>query len=98
MDALQNLASPSAKVVRDGQPAMTIPSGQVVLGDLVQVEVGDVVPADLRLLSSMNFETDEALLTGEALPIAKDHSATWPSDDVDIPVGGELARDLCEPR
>lgn len=38
---------------------------------------GDVVPADLRLASSMNFETDEALLTGKSLPVSKDHLAKW---------------------
>lgn len=57
--------------------------------------VGDVVPADLRLVEAMNFETDEALLTGESLPVAKDINATWNTkesdfDPRDVGVGGEL--------
>jgi hypothetical protein len=56
---------------------------------------GDVIPADLRLVEAMNFETDEALLTGESLPVAKDMNATWDTksadgmfDPRDIGVGG----------
>lgn len=64
--------------------------------------IGDVVPADLRLVSANNFETDEALLTGESLPVAKDVNAVWDDksgefDARDIGVGGELIVSLvCE--
>lgn len=52
------------------------------------------MPADLRLVSASNFETDEALLTGESLPVAKDINATWDDksgdfDARDVGVGGE---------
>ena len=71
MDALRNLASPSANVVRDGNE-MTISSGEVVPGDIVTIKMGDTVPADLRMFEVMNLECDEAILTGEALPVAKE--------------------------
>ncbi|KAL6246452.1 potassium/sodium eff [Rhinocladiella similis] len=71
MDALRSLSSPSAAVVRDGNE-MTIPSGEVVPGDIVSIKTGDTVPADLRMFEVMNLECDEAILTGEALPVAKE--------------------------
>ncbi|EXJ88478.1 potassium/sodium efflux P-type ATPase, fungal-type [Capronia coronata CBS 617.96] len=71
MDALRSLSSPSASVVRDGNET-TIPSAEVVPGDIVSVKTGDTIPADLRLFEVMNLECDEAILTGEALPVAKE--------------------------
>ncbi|KAL8290177.1 hypothetical protein RQP46_003116 [Phenoliferia psychrophenolica] len=76
MDSLRSLASPTANVIRGGV-AITVPSAQVVVGDLIEIKTGDVIPADLRLVEAMNFETDEALLTGESLPVAKDAKASW---------------------
>lgn len=71
MDSLRSLSSPSAKVTRDGNE-VTIPSTEVVPGDIVSIKTGDTVPADLRLFEVMNLECDEAILTGEALPVAKE--------------------------
>ena len=71
MDALRSLSSPSATVLRDGNQ-LTIPSVEVVPGDVVYIKTGDTVPADLRLFDVMNLETDEAILTGEAIPVAKE--------------------------
>ena len=65
MDSLRSLSSPSAVVVRDGSE-ITIPSGQVVPGDIVSIKTGDTVPADLKMFEVMNLECDEAILTGEA--------------------------------
>ncbi|GAA6033364.1 hypothetical protein JCM8097_006713 [Rhodosporidiobolus ruineniae] len=76
MDSLRSLASPNAHVVRNGKIS-SIPSPQVVVGDIVEVKTGDTIPADLRLIETVNFETDEALLTGESLPVAKDAHANW---------------------
>lgn len=74
MDSLRSLSSPTATVLRDGK-IDHIPSITVVPGDIVELKTGDVVPADLRLFEAMNFETDEALLTGESLPVHKDPDA-----------------------
>merc|ERR1711881_381687 len=71
MDSLRNLASPTANVVRDGNQ-VTIANLEVVPGDIVILKTGDTVPADLRVFEAMNFETDEALLTGGSLPVRKE--------------------------
>lgn len=71
MDALRSLSSPSATVVRDGHTD-TVPSGEVVPGDVVLIKTGDTIPADLRLIEAMNLECDEKILTGEAVPVAKE--------------------------
>ena len=88
MNSLKSLSTPSAHVIRDGNDE-TIPSKQLVPGDLCVVKAGDTVPADLRLIECVNFETDEALLTGESLPIAKEASQVYPATE-DTPVGDRL--------
>jgi len=85
MDSLRALSSPSATVLREGQTD-TIPSGEVVPGDVVLIKTGDTVPADLRLFEAMNLECDEKILTGEALPVAKQ---TEPLED-ELGVGDRL--------
>ena len=61
---------PQAKVVRDGAVEL-VPAVDVVPGDIVQVEAGDIVPADGRIIRSATLETQEAALTGESAPIAQ---------------------------
>jgi Na+-exporting ATPase len=87
MDSLKSLGTPSAHCIRDGQD-ITVPSQDVVPGDIVIIKTGDTVPADLRLFETMNLETDEALLTGEALPVAKDEHVVYDTDET--PVGDRL--------
>ncbi|KAF9425071.1 hypothetical protein BGZ76_003434, partial [Entomortierella beljakovae] len=70
MEALRNMSSPTAKVIRD-EVRTTIPNNQAVPGDIMIFEDGDVIGADCRLFECLNLETDEALLTGEALPVQK---------------------------
>lgn len=77
MDSLRSLSSPTARVIRNGTDE-TIPSIEVVPGDLISVKVGDTIPSDFRVIDSMNFETDEALLTGESLPVAKEQIPIFP--------------------
>lgn len=103
MDSLRSLASPNAQVLRDAK-IHTIPSPQVVTGDVVEVKTGDTIPADMRLIETVNFETDEALLTGESLPVAKSATANWDAeakaggfDPRDVGVGGQ-SRLLLSPR
>lgn len=71
LEALKKLASPKALVVRGGK-RMEIPAAELVRGDLVCLEAGCQVPADLRLVSSSNLKIEESALTGEALPVEKD--------------------------
>lgn len=89
MGSLRSLTSPTARVTRDGDD-MTIPAEEVVPGDLVHIKVGDTIPADLRLVDCMNLETDEALLTGESLPVQKNHEDYYPDYLVKVPVGDRL--------
>jgi P-type Ca2+ transporter type 2C len=69
--ALRDLTSPVAQVVRDDQ-TIEVPAQALVPGDLVLLQEGDKIPADLRLLSAADLEVEEAALTGESLPVAKD--------------------------
>ena len=78
--ALSNLQVPQAKVVRDGAVAL-VPAVDVVPGDIVQVEAGDIVPADGRIIRSATLETQEAALTGESAPVGKD-PGVLPGTDV----------------
>jgi len=91
MNSLRSLASPTAKVIRGGTSS-NVPAGEVVPGDIVELSTGDTVPADLRLIDSMNLECDEALLTGESLPVSKDHALVFgdKADSSDIGVGDRL--------
>lgn len=71
LKALQEMASPNAKVIRNGK-LTKIPAPELVPGDLVLIEAGDFVPADIRLIESVNLKVQEAALTGESVPIEKD--------------------------
>jgi Ca2+-transporting ATPase len=79
VDALSNLQVPRAKVVRDGALVL-VPASEIVPGDLVQVEAGDLVPADGRIIRSATLEAQEAALTGESAPVAKDAAALVSTD------------------
>jgi Ca2+-transporting ATPase len=70
VDALSNLQVPQARVVRDGGLVL-VPAVEVVPGDLVQLEAGDIVPADGRFVRSATLEAQEAALTGESAPVSK---------------------------
>src|SRR3989338_3603800 len=70
IEALEKLTTPQAKVVRDGL-IKKIESSHLVPGDIILLEEGDRIPADCRLVESINLEADEASLTGESLPVFK---------------------------
>ena len=79
IEALQKLASPQAMVLRDGKE-QRIPAAKLVVGDLVRLSMGDLVPADLRLLESNGLRIEESSLTGESLPVEKDPTKIYPED------------------
>src|SRR5271157_3233454 len=83
MAALKKLAAPEAQVLRDGH-RFSIPASQLVPGDVVFLETGNFVPADLRLLEAVNLKIEEAALTGESLPVQKDAAILL---EKDIPLG-----------
>ena len=70
LEALRELAAPTAEVIRDGDQAQ-IPSGDIVPGDIVLLRTGDKVPADSRLIQAANLKVDEAALTGESVSVEK---------------------------
>jgi len=70
VEALEKLAAPKAVVLRNGRQ-VTIPSPELVPGDIILLETGDKVPADVRLMEVVNFKVDEAALTGESVPVSK---------------------------
>jgi P-type Ca2+ transporter type 2C len=70
LEALRDLSSPRALVIRDGQQ-MRIAGREVVRGDIMIVSEGDRVPADAVLINGMNLSVDESLLTGESVPVRK---------------------------
>lgn len=80
LEAIQQMIAPKASVIREGV-RQTIPVSDIVPGDLVLIEAGDRVPADLRLLHARRLLIDEALLTGESVAAEK-HDAVLPEETV----------------
>ena len=74
LDALKKMSAPTAKVKRDGI-IQTIPSEEVVPGDLIIIETGSYIPADARIVKSYNLKVEESALTGETIPVLKDERA-----------------------
>ncbi|KAF2020519.1 Na+-exporting ATPase [Aaosphaeria arxii CBS 175.79] len=90
MDSLRALSSPTATVLRSGN-LDSIPSAEVVPGDVIVIKTGDTIPADLRIFECMNLECDEKILTGEAIPVAKVHDADFSStNELECGVGDRI--------
>jgi len=70
IEALQRMLSPKCRVIRTGKERQ-IDAAELVPGDIVLLEIGDRVPADLRLVQAVNLKVDESPLTGESVPVAK---------------------------
>ncbi|MGF3226027.1 cation-translocating P-type ATPase [Facklamia sp. P12932] len=70
INALRDMSSPEANVLRDGE-YMKIKSTELVPGDVVSLEAGDIVPADIRLVETNSLKVEEAALTGESVPVEK---------------------------
>jgi len=71
LEALKKLSSHASKVIRNGKEQV-IPARELVPGDLVIIETGDYIAADLRIIEAVNLKSQEASLTGESVPVDKD--------------------------
>ncbi len=79
LKALQSIAFPKAKVIRNGVVEI-ISAKEIVVGDIVTLETGDYIPADLRLISSVNLKVDESALTGESVSVEKNFNKVLAED------------------
>ena len=79
IEALRRMAAPTATVLRDGQE-LEVPARDLVPGDVILLRAGDRVPADVRLVESVNLQVEEAALTGESVPVEK-HAEPLPPQD-----------------
>lgn len=79
LEALKKMASPTAKVIRNGH-LIEVPARTLVPGDIVSLDAGDIIPADLRLIESSNLKIEEASLTGESVPVEKDSHIVFQED------------------
>ena len=84
--ALKKLAVPNVRVVRDGTPR-EVPASDLTRGDVVVLEAGNAIPADLRLIETVNLRVQEAALTGESEPTEK---RTDPLSDPEAPLGDRV--------
>jgi len=82
LEAIQGMIDPKASVVRDGRRT-TVAADHVVPGDIVRIEAGDRVPADLRLIQARNLRIEEAVLTGESVAVEKSEEPA----DIDAALG-----------
>lgn len=76
LEALKQLSSPESTVIRGGK-RFKVKSSELVVGDIVVLEEGDTIGADLRLIEAVNLKCDESSLTGESVPVEKDSSVTF---------------------
>lgn len=73
IDALQKMSTPTTRVRRDGQITQ-LSSKELVVGDVILLEAGDIIPADIRFLKTQNVKVEEAALTGESVAVTKDEA------------------------
>ncbi len=86
IEALQQMAAATSKVLRDGKITI-IKSEELVVGDVVLLEAGDAVPADGRILESASLKIEEAALTGESVPVSKHNDPIGLEGQSDVPLG-----------
>ena len=83
LEALQKLSGHEAKVIREGN-IQTIPARELVEGDIVVLDTGDYIPADLRIFEAVNLKAQESSLTGESVPVEKQASVI---NEDELPIG-----------
>ncbi|WP_420805191.1 calcium-translocating P-type ATPase, PMCA-type [Bavariicoccus seileri] len=79
LEALKKMSAPLAKVIREGK-LEHVETSSLVPGDIIDLEVGDLVPADARILSSSSLKADESAMTGESVPVTKKDIDVLPDD------------------
>lgn len=82
LEALKEMSAPEAKVIRNGKRKV-VPASELVPGDIIIIETGDIIPADLRLITSQNLKIDESSLTGESVAVEKNADEVL-SEDVSL--------------
>ncbi len=92
--ALQEMAAATSKVIRDGQ-LKTVPSEDVVVGDIIVLEAGDAVPADARIIECASMKVEEAALTGESVPVEKTSEALSATAGGDVTLGDRKNMVFC---
>ena len=83
LEALQKLTDHASKVIRDGK-IKVIPAKELVPGDIVVLDTGDYIPADLRVIEAVNLKAQESSLTGESVPVEK---TTKTIEKTDVGIG-----------
>ncbi len=86
IEALQEMSKAQSKVIRDGK-LITIPSEDLVVGDVIVLEAGDAVPADARIIECASMKIEEAALTGESVPVDKKEGVLKAGENGDVPLG-----------
>ncbi|MGN0458342.1 MAG: cation-translocating P-type ATPase [Eubacterium sp.] len=86
IEALQEIAAATSKVIRDGK-LITVRSEDIVIGDVVVLEAGDSVPADCRIIECASMKIEESALTGESVPVTKTDEPIDPLGSDDVPLG-----------
>ena len=86
LEALKNMSTPKALVKRNGE-IIEIESEKVVVGDIVIIDAGRYIPADLRLIESANLKIEESAFTGESVPAEKNHEVI--KEEKDVPIGDQ---------
>ena len=86
IEALQEIAAATSKVIRDGHQ-LTIRSEELVPGDIILLEAGDSVPADARIIESASMKIEEAALTGESVPVTKHADVLVAEANGEVPLG-----------
>ena len=86
IEALQEIAAATCKVIRDGKQ-ITIHSEDLVVGDIIVLEAGDAVPADARIIECASMKIEEAALTGESVPVTKQDTALKAGENGDVALG-----------
>ena len=86
LEALKSMSTPKALVKRDGS-IIEIPSEEVVVGDIVIIDAGRYIPADLRLIESANLKIEESAFTGESVPAEKNSDII--NEENDVPIGDQ---------